>query len=97
MDSEHEPVISIRESSPSDGEFVAARDGRQVGRLTYSRRDPSTLVIEYVFVVPEARGGIVGRALVDAAAAFARAHALRVASSCGYSRMGLRRHHGVTA
>jgi predicted GNAT family acetyltransferase len=84
-------VITVRAASPAAGELIAECEGQRLGSLTYSRRDGSTLVIEHVFVVPEARGGRVGRVLVDAAVALAHAEDARIVSVCGYARMVLRR------
>lgn len=88
--SDEQRVITVRELSPDAGELVAECEGQRVGSLTYSGRD-GTLVIEYVFVVPEERGGRVGRVLIDAAVTRARRDDMAIVATCGYARMVLRR------
>ena len=84
-------AITVREASSAAGELVAECEGQRVGSLIYSRRDGATLTIEHVFVLPEARGGRVGRVLVEAAVALARREDARVVAVCGYARLVLRR------
>jgi predicted GNAT family acetyltransferase len=83
--------ITVRHRAARDaGEFVADSDRNQVGNLLYSRAHDRTILIECIFVVPEARGRCVARRLVDAAAALARRDRARVIPLCRYASVVLR-------
>lgn len=86
-----EPIVVRHRSTRDAGEFVAESGGRRVGSLRYSRKADAAIVIDHVFVVPEARGGRVARTLVDAAVALARHEQAHIIPVCRYARVVLRR------
>lgn len=64
-----------------NGAFLATDELDAVGCIAVTRLDASTALVLRLFVRPTARGGGVGRKLVDAAIAFLR--------DCGYARVVL--------
>lgn len=77
-------------------EFVLELDGRRRGFLDYALQ-PGVLRIDYVEVAPDVRGGGHGKALVEAAVAFARERHLRVEPICGYARAVMQRDPALAA
>jgi len=72
------------------GLFFLEEDGRQVGELHYQLSD-GLMVITHTEVARALRGGGLARALVDAAAAWAREQKLKVWPACSYARAVLQR------
>jgi len=66
------------------GAFVIRRDGRQLGELTYTIAD-DRMTIHYTGADPTLRGAGAAKKLVDAAAQWARAENLNIASRCSYA------------
>jgi len=72
------------------GEFVMERDGRRVGELLYSL-DGARMTILHTEVDITLRGAGAARKLLDAAAEWARAVNLKIASRCSYASAVLAR------
>ena len=72
------------------GAFLMDEDGRQVGELYYHFAG-GRMVITHTEVLPWLRGGGLARALVDAAAAWAREQKLKILPQCSYARVVLLR------
>ncbi|MBW0171961.1 MAG: N-acetyltransferase [Hydrogenophaga sp.] len=78
-----QPSIEHEEAG-SRGAFRIQRDGRRVAEMTYSRTNPSLVVVDHTFVDPSLRGGGVARQLLDAMVAWARETHTRVVPLCSY-------------
>jgi predicted GNAT family acetyltransferase len=72
--------------SGSKGRFSIEEDGRQQGELTYSRAGQTLVILDHTAVSSEARGTGTGRALVDAAVAWARETGIKLMPLCPYAR-----------
>ncbi len=59
------------------GAFVYLRDGRRLAKLTYSRANAALVIIDHTEVDPALSGHGVGRRLLEAAEASARADGVR--------------------
>src|SRR6185312_17386107 len=67
------PQMNARDVEPPDGRWlVARRSGRTVGCAGLKRLDERTAEIKRIYVVPAARRGGVGRALIGGLEAAAR-------------------------
>ena len=85
------PMQPIRHERADDGGlFLLEQDGRQVGKLHYEING-GLMVITHTEVASALRGGGLARALVDAAAAWAREQKLKVWPACSYARVVLQR------
>jgi uncharacterized protein len=73
------------------GVFYSEQGGARVGELIYSRADDGVAVIEHTEVDLEARNRGVGRQLVAAAVAWARASGTKLDPLCRYAAAVLRR------
>ena len=79
------------EEDTRGGEFLLIVDGREIGELTYRRRDASLVVFTHTGVRPEFEGQGWARKLFDAAVEWARATNTRVISTCTYASAQFRR------
>lgn len=73
--------------SGSRGAFVIERDGRRIAEMTYSRTNPSLVVVDHTFVDPSLRGQGVARQLQDAMVAWARENDTKVVPVCSYVKV----------
>lgn len=78
--------IQHQETS-SRGAFVIERDGRRIAEMTYTRSNPSLVVVDHTFVDPSLRGQGVARQLQDAMVAWARANHTKVVPVCSYVKV----------
>lgn len=67
------------------GAFFLEQDGKRVAEMTYSRVNPSLVIIDHTEVAPHLGGLGVGRRLLDAAVDWARANETRILSTCPYA------------
>ena len=67
------------------GEFLLTVDDREIGELTYSRRNDSTVVFNHTGVRSQFEGQGWARKLFDAAVAWARESDTKVISTCSYA------------
>lgn len=75
------------QESGSRGAFVIERDGRRIAEMTYSRTNPSLVVVDHTFVDPSLRGQGVARQLQDAMVAWARENDTKVVPVCSYVKV----------
>lgn len=68
-----EPMAAfVRRASPRERIWVEERDGRVVGSIAIVEADARTAQLRWFLVDPSARGGGLGRRLVEAAIGFSR-------------------------
>jgi predicted GNAT family acetyltransferase len=79
------------QESGSRGAFVIERDGRRIAEMTYSRTNPSLVVVDHTFVDPSLRGQGVARQLQDAMVAWARENDTKVVPVCSYVKVQFNR------
>lgn len=72
------------EESGARGAFHILQDGRRVGEMTYSRTNPSLVVVDHTYVDPSLRGQGVAQHLQDALVAWARETGNKVVPVCSY-------------
>ncbi|WP_439590254.1 GNAT family N-acetyltransferase [Hydrogenophaga sp.] len=75
------------QESASRGAFVIQRDGRRIAEMTYTRTNPSLVVVDHTYVDPSLRGQGVARQLQDAMVAWARESATKVIPVCSYVKV----------
>jgi Predicted acetyltransferase len=75
------------QESASRGAFVIQRDGRRIAEMTYTRTNPSLVVVDHTFVDPSLRGQGVARQLQDAMVAWARENQTKVVPVCSYVKV----------
>lgn len=82
-----EPVIRVEhEEDGNRGAFFIEREGVRLAQMTYSRATESLVIIDHTEVDEVLRGLGVGRRLLDAAVAWARASKTRVIATCPYAK-----------
>lgn len=67
------------------GAFFIERDGKRVAEMTYSRANAGLVIIDHTEVASELGGQGVGRRLLDAAVAWARATETKFLSTCPFA------------
>lgn len=72
------------EEAGSRGAFHILRSGQRVGEMTYSRTNPSLVVVDHTHVDPSLRGQGAARHLQDALVAWARETRTQVVPVCSY-------------
>ena len=72
------------EEAGSRGAFHILRSGQRVGEMTYSRTNPSLVVVDHTYVDPSLRGQGVAQHLQDALVAWARQTGNKVVPVCSY-------------
>jgi predicted GNAT family acetyltransferase len=77
------------ETNDSGGAWIIEQDGRRVGELAYTTKDPRTIVLTHTEVGPELRGQGAGARLVEAAVGWARAHGRTIVAECPFARATL--------
>ena len=80
------------ETTQTGGAWTIEKDGRRVGELAYTDKDPGTIVLTHTEVGPELRGQGAGLKLVEAAVAWARQHQRKVVPSCSYAKAQIEKH-----
>ena len=78
--------LCITPSPGSHGRFTVQEEGRLLGELTYSRAGAALVILDHTVVSPHARGTGAGRALVDAAVAWALQTGTKLMPLCPYAR-----------
>jgi uncharacterized protein len=72
------------EEAGSRGAFHILQGSRRVGEMTYSRTNPSLVVVDHTYVDPSLRGQGVAQHLQDALVAWARQTGHKVVPICSY-------------
>src|SRR6218665_2501802 len=75
------------EEAGSRGAFHLSQAGRRVGEMTYSRTNPSLVVVDHTYVDPSLRGQGAARHLQDALVAWARETGNKVVPVCSYVKI----------
>lgn len=73
-------------SSDSKGYFRAIEDGKEAGRITYSRAGDDKIILDHTEVNDEFRGQNVGKKLVLEAVDYARNHDVKILPLCPYAK-----------
>jgi predicted GNAT family acetyltransferase len=81
-----QPSIEHQENG-SRGAFHIQRDGQRMAEMTYSRTNPSLVVVDHTYVDPSLRGHGVARQLQDAMVAWARETGTKVVPVCSYVKV----------
>jgi predicted GNAT family acetyltransferase len=71
----------------SRGAFHIQRNGQRIAEMTYSRSNPSRVVVDHTYVDPSLRGHGVARQLQDAMVAWARETGTKVVPVCSYVKV----------
>lgn len=75
------------EEADSKGAFFIARpEGGHLAEMTYSRANPTLIIIDHTEVAPSLAGKGVGRKLLDALVAWARDTHTKVVPLCSYAK-----------
>ena len=83
----------LQQNDAEQGAFLAQEGGVTVGRLTYEWADDTEFVVFHTIVEPGHEGKGIARALVDAAARYARQNGKRIRPVCPYVESRFTRHH----
>ncbi|QHE88364.1 GNAT family N-acetyltransferase [Hydrogenophaga sp. BPS33] len=77
------------------GVFHIQHEGRQVGEMTYSRTNPSLVVVDHTYVDPGLRGHGLAQQLQDAMVAWARKTNTKVVPVCSYVKLQFERNAAI--
>ncbi len=80
------------EAQASKGAFFVAHEGRRVAEMSYSRLNPTTIIIDHTDVDASLGGQGVGRRLLEALVAWARATGTRVVPLCPFAKAQFGKH-----
>ena len=70
----------------SKGFFKATEDGKEAGRMTYSKVNDDRIIIDHTEVNPQFRGKSVGNLLVQATVEFARKAGIKIIPLCPFAK-----------
>lgn len=73
-------------NNESKGFFKATEDGKEAGRMTYSKAGESRFIIDHTEVNPEFNGKGVGKKMVLAAVEYARQNQLKILPLCPFAK-----------
>lgn len=80
-------MIEVKQfDQESKGFFKATEDGKEAGRMTYSRVGNDRIIIDHTEVNPEFRGKSVGNLMVQAAITFAREAGIKIIPLCPFAK-----------
>lgn len=86
-------TITLEESG-SKGRYVAQVEGfEDVGEMTFSRLNPTLIIVDHTGVPDSLRGQGVGQTLAAHVVAEARAKSFRIVPLCPFLRAQFERHH----
>lgn len=71
---------------PAGGAFFFEISGQRLAEMTYSRTNPTLIIIDHTAVDESLRGQGVGRQLLDALVAWVRAGGIKVVPLCPYAK-----------
>lgn len=78
------PIISHEESGHR-GAFYIEQGGKRVAEMTYSRANPTLVIIDHTEVDKSLGGQGIARKLLDTAVTWARATNTKVMATCPYA------------
>ena len=81
-----QPLSIEHEESEHRGAFFFTKAGERLAEMAYTRTDESSIIVVHTEVDDSLRGLGVGRKLLDALVAWARATGTRVRATCPYAR-----------
>lgn len=81
-----QPAIHHTESDAKGAFYLDGPDGRRVAEMTYSRTNPSLVIVDHTEVAPSLGGQGIGRKLLDELVAWARSSGTRVMPLCPYAK-----------
>jgi predicted GNAT family acetyltransferase len=84
--SEAAPITVEHQDDDEKGTFHVVTGGRRSAEMAYTHAGPSTIIISHTQVSDALRGQGVGRRLLDALVAWARAEQRKVIALCPYAR-----------
>ena len=73
------------EESDHRGAFFIEHDGKRVAEMTYSRANPSLVIIDHTDVAASLGSQGVGRSLLDAAVRWARETGTKIMTTCPFA------------
>lgn len=73
------------EETGNHGAFFYERDGDRLAAMTYSRTTPALIIIDHTEVSEVLKGQGMGRQLLDALVAWARATGTKLMATCPYA------------
>lgn len=73
-------------TTENKGVFKALSNGKEAGKLTYSKAGTKKIILDHTEVDPGFKGQGVGRKLVMEAVEFARNNALKIIPLCPYAK-----------
>jgi predicted GNAT family acetyltransferase len=77
--------IELKEGK-SNGIFIAESDGREAGRISYTRINDSKISIDHTIVQEEFGGKGIGQKLVMELVKFARENNLKIETKCHFAK-----------
>lgn len=77
------------------GAFHVLREGKRIGEMTYSRTNPSLVVVDHTYVDPSLRGQGIAQHLQDAMVAWARETGTKVVPLCSYVKVQFDRNASI--
>lgn len=81
-----DPIEIAHEEADGRGAFFLAREGVRLAEMTYSRVDRAHVIVDHTEVHEKLKGMGVGRRLLDALVAWARASGTRITPTCPYAK-----------
>jgi predicted GNAT family acetyltransferase len=78
--------IIEHEDKASKGAFFVLKDGQRVAEMTYSRTNPSLIIIDHTEVDPSLSGQGVGRKLLGALVSWVRSAGIKVVPLCPFAK-----------
>lgn len=76
----------IQENGERKGFFKAVEESKEAGLMTYTWAGPGKFIIDHTEVSPEFNGKGVGKQLVMAALAYARAERVKIMPLCPFAQ-----------
>lgn len=73
-------------NNENKGFFKAVEDGKEAGKMTYSRAGEEKFIIDHTEVNPEFNGKGIGKKMVMAAVEYARENSLKIIPLCPFAK-----------
>jgi predicted GNAT family acetyltransferase len=81
-----QPLVIQHAEANGRGAFFIERDGVRRAEMTYSRVDPSIVIVDHTEVSQALQGLGVARKLLDATVAWARESKTKIIATCPYAK-----------